>query len=59
MRPEDELEAFAKGIHSALAAGHALAAVWNYRKRNGWQTLFHILICAFEIWAALQHEPKE
>lgn len=59
MKPEDELESFAGGIHLSLAVGHALAAIWNYRRRNGWQVIFHILVCAFEVWASLQHRKED
>lgn len=59
MRPEDELESFARSVHSTLAAGHVLAAAWNHRRHNGWLTLFHAVAAAFEMYSALQHQPKE
>jgi hypothetical protein len=58
MRAERELETLACFVHGALAALHALGALYNARLRNHLDTAVHSLACAYDVHAALKHYDR-
>lgn len=46
-------------VHGVLAFGHFLSTLYNHKKGNKKQALYHAGATAFEIWAALQHKEVQ
>ncbi len=49
------LETLAVLVHGSLFGGHALAMVYNHKRGNPKQTLFHAGAAAWEVYATWLH----
>ena len=56
-----ELQELGVFVHGALASLHALGIAYNLRKKNYGQSLIHLVVMGYDIWAARNHynEIKE
>ena len=58
MDEKKELNELSGFVHGVLFLGHLLATLYNHKKGNKKQALLHAGVCAFEVWATLQHREK-
>lgn len=58
MKKREEVEALAAYVHGALAFGHALAAIFNWKRGNRKQAAFHLIVAGVDTYAATQHGGK-
>lgn len=54
-RDTEELEVLAMTIHGALALGHLVGVVYNYRRKNWRVTWAHITALVFEVFCVYHH----
>lgn len=58
MKERKELEILACFVHGALAALHALGALYNARRRNHTDTAIHALVFVYDAHAAFKHYDR-
>lgn len=54
-----EVHALASFVHGALAFGHFLGIVYNWRRRNRWDVLLHSAGVAYGVRSALHHARSD
>lgn len=42
-------------IHGVLVFGHAVGAIYNYRRGNKYQAAFHAGVAGYDLWATNEH----
>lgn len=55
MDDEKELEMLSAFVHGALAFGHFLGILYNFRRRNWKAVLVHSIALSFDLYCALIH----
>lgn len=55
MDERHEVDVLAGAVHGALAAGHALGAVYNIRRKNTFQAFVHIGALVFDLFCTYDH----
>ena len=49
------LHELALAVHSVLIFGHSLGAIYNFKRKNYWQTAIHFAAGGYDVWAANNH----
>lgn len=55
MKEKQSLNSLAGFVHGVLFLGHSLAIIYNHKRGNHKQSLLHIGIVCFELWAMVIH----